>query len=62
MIDGRKQAVIARFEAFESSFTGGVFFAAGDFDRDGSAGAVVTPDQGGGPVVALFSGAKQTAG
>lgn len=36
------------FSAFEGSFAGGVFLAAGDFDKDGRADVFVTPDQGGG--------------
>ena len=36
-------------------FTGGAFVAAGDFDRDGRAEIVVTPDQGGGPRVTILS-------
>lgn len=36
------------FSAFEESFTGGVFVAAGDFNGDGKADIVITPDNGGG--------------
>src|SRR5206468_12706709 len=39
------------FDPFEGDFTGGGFVAAGDFDNDGRAEFVVTPDQGGGPRV-----------
>ena len=42
-------------QPFEAGFTGGVFLAAGDLDGDGAADVVVTPDQGGGPVAAIFS-------
>ncbi len=42
--------------AFEESFTGGLFVAAGDFDGDGAADVVVTPDQGGGPRVRVLGG------
>ncbi len=49
-------------QPFEASFTGGVFVAAADLDGDGKAEVVVTPDQGGGPVVAVYSGAKLAAG
>ena len=44
----------AEFSAFEPAFSGGVFLAAADFDRDGRAEVVVTPDQGGGARVRVF--------
>jgi hypothetical protein len=50
--------------AFESNFTGGVYLAIGELTGDGSVDLVVTPDQGGGPVVKLLrgdSGADQGA-
>ena len=53
---------MADFFAFEESFTGGVYVAALDLDGDGKAEVVVTPDRGGGPVVAVYSGAKLAAG
>jgi hypothetical protein len=62
VIDGKTGAVVASFFAFEPTFTGGVFVAAGDLDGDGKAEVVVTPDRGGGPVVAVYSGAKLAAG
>lgn len=43
------------FDPYSGDFTGGGFVAAGDFDNDGRAEIVVTPDQGGGPRVAIFS-------
>ncbi|WP_145244069.1 delta-60 repeat domain-containing protein [Urbifossiella limnaea] len=39
----------------DPNFTGGLFAAAGDLDRDGRADLVFTPDQGGGPRVVIFS-------
>ncbi len=62
VFDGRTGAELASFTAFEASFTGGVSVAAGDMDGDGKAEVVVTPDQGGGPVVAVYSGASLAAG
>ncbi len=41
--------------AGSEGFAGGGFVAAGDFDLDGRAEIVVTPDQGGGPRVTVFS-------
>ncbi|HJZ92727.1 MAG TPA: FG-GAP-like repeat-containing protein, partial [Gemmataceae bacterium] len=41
--------------AGSESFTGGGFVAVADIDRDGRSEIVVTPDQGGGPRVTIFS-------
>lgn len=46
-LDGVTHEVLHTFSPFESRFTGGVFLAAADFDGDGKADVVVTPDQGG---------------
>lgn len=54
--DGNTGAVVFDFLAFEASFAGGVCLAAGDFDGDGRADLVVTPDAGGGPRVRVFGG------
>jgi uncharacterized delta-60 repeat protein len=62
ILDGRNLAVMDTVVAFESSFTGGVFVAAADLDGDGKAELVVTPDRGGGPVVAVYSGAMLSLG
>jgi uncharacterized delta-60 repeat protein len=43
------------FDPFDGDFSGGGFVAAGDFDNDGRAEFVVTPDQGGGPRVTVWS-------
>ena len=53
---------MAEWFAFEGSFTGGLYVAATDLDGDGKAEVVVTPDRGGGPVVAVYDGAKLAAG
>jgi hypothetical protein len=47
--------LVPAFDPFGGDFTGGGFVAAGDFDNDGRAEFVVTPDQGGGPRVSMFS-------
>ncbi|HEY2785550.1 MAG TPA: VCBS repeat-containing protein [Fimbriiglobus sp.] len=62
VIDGKTHQRMAEFFAFEQSFTGGVNVAAGDVNGDGKADIVITPDQGGGPVVAVYDGAKLAAG
>ena len=62
VVDGASGATVAAFEPFEPGFSGGVFVAAGDVDRDGFADVVVSPDAGGGAVVAVYSGAGLAAG
>ena len=67
VIDGRDgTTVLADFLAFDPSFTGGVYVAAGDLTGDGLADVVVTPDapdgQGIGPVVRVFGGASLRGG
>jgi hypothetical protein len=62
VLDGRSTADLAgEFAAFEAAFNGGVFLAAADFDRDGRAEVVVTPDQGGGARVRVFGVANGAA-
>ncbi|HEX4609298.1 MAG TPA: FG-GAP-like repeat-containing protein, partial [Urbifossiella sp.] len=46
--------LLAPFDPFGGDFTGGGFVSAGDFDGDGRAEIVVTPDQGGGPRVVVY--------
>ncbi|OWK43512.1 beta strand repeat-containing protein [Fimbriiglobus ruber] len=62
ILDGKTGAVITTFQPFEPTFTGGVFVAAGDLTGDGIPDLVVTPDQTGGPVAAVYDGAKLVAG
>ena len=62
ILDGKTLAVLADFSPFEATFTGGVWVAAADLTGDGKADVVATPDQGGGPLVAVYDGAKLTAG
>lgn len=53
-------SLLASGYAFETSFTGGVFVAAGDVNADGYPDVVVTPDEGGGPRVRIVSGKDRT--
>ena len=62
VIDGKTGNTLASFQPFESSFTGGLYVAAADLDGDGRAEVVVTPDQGGGPIVAIYRGSQLAAG
>jgi hypothetical protein len=55
--DGVTHAKIRDFMAYDSSFRGGVYVAAGDVNGDGKADIITGPDTGGGPNVKVFSGA-----
>jgi len=54
--DGATGEELHRFAPFESTFTGGVYVAAGDLDGDGIAELVVTAGNGGGPRVQIYRG------
>ncbi len=56
VFDGVTLAPVADFFAFEPTFRGGVYVAAGDVNRDGHADIVVGAGEGGGPVVKVFDG------
>jgi large repetitive protein len=62
VIDGATGLRVGDFFAFEASFRGGIFVAIGDVDGDGRGDVIVTPDLGGGPVVAVYSGRMLTQG
>jgi hypothetical protein len=47
--------LVAPFDPFGGDFTGGGFVSAADIDHDGRADFAVSPDQGGGPRVTIFS-------
>jgi autotransporter-associated beta strand protein len=53
--DGVTNSLARTFTPF-GTFEGGVFVATADFNGDGFADVVVTPDEGGGPRVVIFSG------
>jgi hypothetical protein len=54
--DGATHQPIRGIVPFEGAFTGGLFVALGDIDKDGSADIAVSPDQGGGGRVEVYSG------
>ncbi|QEL19776.1 FG-GAP-like repeat-containing protein [Limnoglobus roseus] len=56
VLDGKTQRELFAFAPFEAAFTGGVYVAVGDLDGDGIADLAVTPDEGGGPRVDVYSG------
>jgi hypothetical protein len=56
VFDGKTKDLIFEVAPFEASFLGGVFVASGDLDGDGLWEVIVTPDEGGGPVVAVYDG------
>ena len=56
ILDGRTGNELLTFRPFESTFTGGGFVSIGDLDGSGHPEVIVTPDQGGGPVVAVYDG------
>ena len=57
VFDGRTTAEIRSFFAYDPSFTGGVFVAAGDVNGDGRDDIVTGPDAGGPAPVKVTSGA-----
>jgi hypothetical protein len=56
IFDGVTQAELFVIDPFEATFKGGVYVAAGDINGDGKAELVITPDEGGGPRVRVFTG------
>ncbi len=57
ILDGKTQAELFSVDPFEASFTGGVYVSAGDVTGDGIPDLAITPDEGGGPRVDVYSGA-----
>lgn len=53
---GKTGALLESFYAYDPSFTGGVFVAAGDTNEDGHADIVTAAGAGGSPHVKVFSG------
>ncbi|MBX3401625.1 MAG: VCBS repeat-containing protein, partial [Gemmataceae bacterium] len=56
VLDGVSQKQLFAVDPFEASFTGGVYVAAGDVNGDGVPDLAITPDEGGGPRVDMYSG------
>ena len=54
--DAATGTILSAYQAFESSFTGGMFVSAGDFLREGYDAYIFSPDEGGGPRVQIISG------
>lgn len=57
---GQNGAILDGYYAYTSSFTGGVFVAAGDVNGDGRADIITGAGAGGGPHVRAFSGLNRT--
>ncbi|MFO0937549.1 MAG: SdrD B-like domain-containing protein [Gemmataceae bacterium] len=60
VFNGANGTVLYDFFAYESSYRGGLFIAAGDINGDGKADLIVSADTGGGPRVRAFSGTDVT--
>ncbi len=60
--DGVTQQLITSFDAYDSSFTGGVNVVAADLNGDGKAEIITGADEGGGPRVRVFDGASVASG
>ncbi|HEX4591625.1 MAG TPA: FG-GAP-like repeat-containing protein, partial [Gemmataceae bacterium] len=58
VFSGADGSLLRSFFAYDGSFTGGIYVAAGDLDGDGQADIVTGPGIGGGPNVRAFSGAS----
>ncbi len=57
IFDGVTKAELFSVDPFEASFTGGVYVSVGDVNNDGVPDLAITPDEGGGPRVDIYSGA-----
>ncbi|HET6572808.1 MAG TPA: Ig-like domain repeat protein [Fimbriiglobus sp.] len=56
VLDGKTQAELFRVAPFEARFVGGVYVSSGDVTGDGVPDFVVSPDEGGGPRIQVYSG------
>jgi hypothetical protein len=62
IFDGQTFQQIGEFLAYDYHFNSGVYVAAADFNGDGKADIVTSPDQGGGPDIRIFNGATAATG
>ncbi|QEL16832.1 Ig-like domain repeat protein [Limnoglobus roseus] len=62
VLDGVTGRTLFEVMPFEAGFTGGVYVATGDVTGDGVPDLIVTPDEGGGPVVVVYDGARMAGG
>jgi len=58
VFSGANGQVIDSFYAYNGSFSGGVYVAAGDYNKDGKADILTGAGAGGGPHIKVFSGAN----
>lgn len=58
VVDGVTGKTIFSIQPFEAAFDGGVNVSVGDITGDGVPELIISPDQGGGPRVMVFSGAN----
>jgi autotransporter-associated beta strand protein len=58
VFSGVNLSLLLSFNAYDPSFLGGVFVAAGDVNGDGHADIITAPDAGGGPLVKEFDGSN----
>jgi hypothetical protein len=58
IFDGKTQAQIGEFLAYDVHYSGGVFVATGDVNHDGTADIVTGPGQFSGPEVKVFNGTQ----
>jgi hypothetical protein len=56
VFDGATGTVLFEFMAYETTFTGGIYVAAGDVDGDGRDDIITGTGVGGGPFIKVFSG------
>jgi hypothetical protein len=62
LFDGQLGNQFDEFLAYDYHFDTGVYVAAGDFNGDGKADIVTSPDQGGGPDIRIFDGSTAASG